>query len=536
MSGTETPAPASSGTSARRIPEWIGPFLAAFAAGLVVHGAVAAWMPGFPDRDAWYHVRHAQLLAAGEAPWHGLSFPWMTHSAYADFPTDWSLGWHWLLAPFTLLGDLTTALRAGVVVQAAFLTGVAYTLLRRARVPWACLWTAVLTFGCAGWLFRLQMGRPTPLVLALLLLIVAAVVHRRTVATFALAALAMLVYHVPAPPLLAGGCAVLALAVGERCLPWRLALAGLAGLGVAILVHPGFWSVGDGGFFSSDHATFHLWGLMSESLEFADSGGAVEFADGRFLRVPLPLELAGAPWSVLATQFFVPLIATAWAVMAAWSNRRDPLSLATALFAGIGLVATHRSGRFQEYWVPMAVVAAALTFREREDVDPVERGPRWGMRAILAVLVVGALLQIPVLRRYVRESGDDGGRAVAPALTAISTSAEPGDVVWHGNWDEFAPLFHHAPHLRFLTGFDPWYFVAHDREDVWAHALCTVPDAWTDDELRQVLTERFGARYVLLWHQPAAPDRYRALEARLARLPWAERVHADAATTAFRVR
>ena len=36
---------------------------------------------GFPDRDARFHGRLAALIATGEAPWHGLEFPWLTTSA-----------------------------------------------------------------------------------------------------------------------------------------------------------------------------------------------------------------------------------------------------------------------------------------------------------------------------------------------------------------------------------------------------------------------------------------------------------------------
>ena len=66
----------------------------------VLHGLVQVWLGGLPDRDAWFHGRLSALLASGDAPWHGLEFPWLAHSAYADEPMDWSLLWHWLLAPF----------------------------------------------------------------------------------------------------------------------------------------------------------------------------------------------------------------------------------------------------------------------------------------------------------------------------------------------------------------------------------------------------------------------------------------------------
>ena len=94
--------PGADGRSVRRvkIQGVLRELLAVLGAALVVHGAFAAWMPGWADFDPWFHARYAQMLGSGETPWHGLAMPWMAFSDLADFPVDWSWGWHWLLAPF----------------------------------------------------------------------------------------------------------------------------------------------------------------------------------------------------------------------------------------------------------------------------------------------------------------------------------------------------------------------------------------------------------------------------------------------------
>ena len=109
--------------------------------------------------------------------------------------------------------------------------------------------------------------------------------------------------------------------------------------------------------------------------------------------------------------------------------------------------------------------------------------------------------------------------------------AAPGDIVWHGFWDEFAPLFHWNPRVRWITGMDPWYLVAHDRGAPLLMARIVSADFEHDADLRRALTERFGARFVLLWRR----NPYQALEARLEGVPWATVVHDDPNAIVFRI-
>ncbi len=505
--------------------------LVVFAVALLLHGAIQLAMPGFADRDAWFHSRYAALLAAGNAAWDGSVFPWITQSAFAERPMDWSLLWHWLLAPFASMLGPVPGMKTFAAFQAALLTATFFAVLRARHVRAPVAWTALLLAASPQWLFRLHFGRPTPLVVVSLLVVFHAVLARRRVLAAGAVALSLLLYQVPAPVALVAGSAWLGRCAAERRPDWRAAGA-LAGGGVAgVLLHPGLWS----------GATLHVWRLMAGSLEVAAAGGGVQLSNGMVLRLALPDELGspgirgmfGELWPSLATTSLAVAIVGIQFVRR--RSRRPPraAAVAGAVLAAAGLVATWQSGRFFEYWHVFALLAVALAVSSSTSSAPWWLSSR---RVVGTLALVLGLLSTRAMLPLINRLGDDGGRNVAPALAAVHTRSERGDVVWHLSWDDFAPLFHFAPDLRYVRGMDPWWCVVRDPEGAIAHAM--VADAAVGGAaLRELLVARFDARFVVLWSQeedgPAGVSRRERLAARLDAAPWATRIYRDAATTAY---
>lgn len=510
--------------------------LAALLAGLVVHGAVQALLPGFADPDAWFHGRFAALLASGDAPWNGLSFPYVAKSAYADFPSDWALGWHWLLAPFVAAAGPVTGMKMATAFFGAVLTAIVHGLLVRGGVARAWIWTAALVLGNPLWLNRVAMGRPTPLVVALLLLLVTFAAEARPRAAAVCAFCVLALYHLPQPPLLAAAIGLATAAASGRPGVVRTGAWIVAAMVLAVLCHPGFWSV-RGGVFSADRATFAVWGLLSDSFERSREGVLhLALPGGGGIGVPVPEELRGPPAAYLLTKAWLPIVLTAVAAALGWHNRRErPAAAAAALAAVVFLGATTRSWRLMEYWVPFAFLAAPCLLAAT-------RRP-WIAGAAAAAGALSLATGAPEVVRHHSATPREDPAELAPAVAAVAERASPGDVVWQGRWDDFAPLFHHGPDLVWLTGMDPWFFAAHDLGAVLLHARTANADYEDDDALRTALTDRdsgLGCRFVILWRRVGpGPQRtrfYDRLERRLRDAPWAELLHADEATAAFLLR
>ena len=506
--------------AAGHLRAWAG-LVGVLVGALLVHGAIQSAIPGFVDRDAWFHSRYAELIGRGEIPWQGTTFPWITQSAYAENPMDWSLLWHLLVAPFVVALGAVTGMKVFAATQAALLTTTFFAVLRAQGVRAPLWWTVLLVASSPEWLYRLHFARPTPFVVLSLLILFHLVLRRRDVLAAVVVAGSLLLYHVPAPVVLVGGIAWIGRSVDERRPAWRAAGLLFGGAAAGLLLQPGLWSGG----------TFHVWGLMAGSLDVAASGGAVELSNGGVLGLALPGELGSPGVSGMVRELWQPLLATFVALGAGWPRRKQGPVLAGMLLAAAGLAATWRSGRFFEYWHVLAFLGAAVAVS-----GPSARGaPRWHARRVGGVALVLAALTVrslpPLLAR-----GEDEGAKLAPALLAVNERAAPGDVVWHSSWDDFAPLFHFAPHLRFVQGMDPWWCVVHDPEGALAHAMIAEA-AVGGDALRELLVARFHARFVVLWSQPEDGQdgqiRRQRLAARLDVVPWATRIHRDETATVY---
>jgi hypothetical protein len=483
-----------------------------------------------PLTDAWFHARWSWLLGTGATPWHGLSFPHMSHSAYADRPVDWALGWHWLVAPFVTLADEPIAgLRVANALFAAVLVTVFYGVLAAGGNRRPLLWTALLHLASVFWLYRIHTGRPTPLAIAGLLLLWHFGTTKRPLAVAITACVTMLLYQVPAWPALVIAVSCACLLLFERKVPWKLALAGASGVAAGIVLHPGFWDV-RGGPLSLDRGTFALWQQMGKSVEFAAANGWWTFADGSRIQVPIPVEMSPARGYHLL-QYLTSFAAAAAALVAAIVPRRSVRAVAATVLALVALAMTLQSFRFGEYLTPLALLAAA------EGLDGAHRAPSALRRGLLfAAAGVGLLATLKFAPEVTEITSERRAREIRPAICAVETRARAGDVVWNGAWDEFANLFYEGPSLRFPQGFDPWFMMAHDERAQWAMFILRSPHH-ADDELRAALIGRFGARFALLWRRPerhGARDRgYDDLIARLRKVPWARVIHEDEATVVF---
>lgn len=512
-----------------------------FGLALVVHGALQSLIPAFADVDAWFHSRFSEMLWNGETPWHGLEFPWMAHSSHAEFPTDWQWGWHWFVAPFAGLLGAVPGTKAATAVFAAVLTVASYAFLDRRGVAWPSLWTALLFLGNPYWLYRAHTARPTTLVLAALLLLLHQVLERRPRAAAACALIPVLLYAVPGAPVAVIGAGALAVAIRDREIPWKTAIAACAGIGVGILLHPGFWRV-EGGMLTGDRALFGVWEQINTSVQSALAGGtAIAFDDGLVLRVDVPVELRSPTAQTLALQFWVPLAATLAAVIGVLRSWRGGRAFALTLLACVWFVATLRIGRLMEYWTPFAVLAAAVAWG----------GPakEWAGMRVRAVVAVGALAVangVFILGGGAFRTGDaidwkaETGAELERAVRSIENTGEDRDTVFHPSWDEFAPLFHWNPDVRWTTGFDPWFLVTHDREKFKAIHHIVAGDL-PPDALRLVLTKHFESRWVLLWRRPF-PDgsgrrgtAWAVLEQQLDDADWATVVYDEPEAVVYRL-
>ena len=86
-----------------------------------------------------------------------------------------------------------------------------------------------------------------------------------------------------------------------------------------------------------------------------------------------------------------------------------------------------------------------------------------------------------------------------PALQAISQQAQPGDRIFHAQWDEFPILLAHDQRLKYVAGMDPTFFYEADRALALDYFALTINRAsTTQEQVWSVAHDRLQAKYALI--------------------------------------
>ncbi len=524
------------------------------------------------------------MYADGSCSMFGGDFPWARFSSYNDLRSDWQLGYHLSLIPFCIFGAALGA-KLSAVFWAAVLLAVIYDLLRARGVPLAWAFTGLAALAAPLLVFRLHLPRPTTGCVALLLLLVRALAERRPRAVAGWAFASLFFYNVPHNLLLVGAVGLALLWLEDSRPPLRLAGALALGIAAGIVLHPGFWH--SDGLLSARRGSVQLWQQLGGTLQASYDGNQVPFEDGWIPMGP-PQEFAGLDSRMMRSEFQLPLVLLlASLLLCAWRRPElDSLARLSLALACAYLFLFFDSQRFKEYWVPLACVGAGLVIGAELRLlrfSARKPGPRRWLpwlaalclfgQALLCWLgsdaswlpsaaaagclaldllprlqgsrarLLGCLLGLGVLWSGARAlqnlqdswqqwpvSQFNHGDTYAGAARWLQRHSSPGELVFHSQWDDFAPLFFFNQSNHYIVSFDPYFLYQHDpqRYATWLRASFGQLDAQATAQV----VRRFGARWVLSTRRPEfGPFLQRMLAA-----PGIEPVYTDPWCVLFRVR
>lgn len=453
-----------------------GRLLPAAALAAVVALAHAALAPKIASVDSFYHVGHSAQYAE-----HGLldtSFPWATQSAIGDLGADLWWGFHVVLVPFALAGDVTTAIRAAGAVMTLLLGVTVWWILERHRVRAAGWWAVLFLVATPNVLYRYVMVRPHVLSLALGLLLVSVLARGRWWQALLVSA-AITWLHLGLFWMGPGLVAAFSLVRGARAWAGRgdrdpppagvpvgvAAVAVLAGTLLGALLRP------------RPIASLELAWIQIGRLFSARSEGLPLIFAGEL--APLPAaELARTSWFFLIAWGCALAVASVAGLRALRRRERavppgrpalDPpevVVLGTCLavsvvFAALAVLSARRAlmelVAFGSLALPLAwTLAGPSTSRRRVGL---------ALAVLLAAHVPWTGWRHLVNRTWVAFPPD----LLAESATWLAENTAPGDVVWHGHWDNFGPLFARNRSNRYLGGMDPIFQYAHDPKSYWEH-------------------------------------------------------------------
>ncbi len=443
---------------------------------VLAHGSLA---PFVADADSFYHMGHAARYAADGV--FDTSFPWATVSVIGDLGGDLWWGFHVLLLPFAALGDVVEGIRAAAFVSTALLAAAFWWVLRRHAVPGPGWWTALFLTVSPNVLFRYLMVRPHVLSLALALLLLSFLVRGRWWQALLISA-AMTWVHLGVFWLAPGIVVAFGLARGLAApsaaespsaprpgVPFPAALGTvLAGTLVGALLRP------------RPVATAQLAWIQIVQL-FAEKGSGRPLLFATELQ-PLPLpELARSSWTLLLLWAAALVVTRRWwrtgsggaAEPVPPAERR--MAATTVLVAAVFLaVSTLSARRALVEFTSFAFLLLPLAWTH--GLGPAARrrlAPALGI--LLAVHLAWAAHRHELNVRLVAEPPD----RMAEVAAFLAEHSAPGDVVFHGRWDNFGPLFARNRVNHYLGGMDPIFQYAHDQGRYWQYFFLSA-DATTE--------------------------------------------------------
>jgi len=464
---------------------------------------------GFADPDSFYHLKMAELIAA-----HGpvRNFIWMPYTTLATAFADQHFLYHVALIPFIKwFGPFP-----GMKIATAFFAAFAVTALAWAMRYMGIRYAAVFAF-MAGimnpFLFRIGLSKASALGVAFLLVGLALAAKRRT---WPLAAVVFLYVwtHGSWPALVGLGTVVIII------ISWNGNLRSTFYILRSSLV--ALWSGAVLGVVINPFFPQNLRFYWEQIVQIAVINYQSKIGVGAEWYPYLPAKLAG-DLPLLCLMVIVAVAIFPVVVSRAVKNgRREPLRLAAALSlcAGAFLILTLRSQRHVEYFVPLAVAAAAAWFSEFR----APALPAAARRALVSLLVVcGILAMVAVyagngLAKARRDlAGNYSFTLYQKAAEYLKKNSAPGEIIVHADWDDMPPLFYWDDQNRYIMGLDPTFMYRAGPGRYWDYVNFTLGKS-TDPV---GVMKELDSRYVL------ADRVHRELDAMLARSGKFTLVYAD---------
>lgn len=447
--------------------------------------------PGLAGHDGYFHIKFSQLiLEKGFIK----DLPWLQHTIHRENYRDHHLLWHYLLAPFAL-SDLLVGGKVATVSFASFAGLALYFLLKSTRVQLPALWTVAALLSSHPFLFRMSLLRVQSISLAMLLLVFLFCSRKKYLLLFFTSILYVWLYD--AYPLLLIMAIIFPLCdqlTGKRP-DHKILIAILLGILAGMLINPYFPENITSIIYNASRSLF----LSVPDMQLG--GEWNQFKTWDFFKNSLPAFI----------MFFSSII---WLAL---HNKVSTDELAAVILNLLFLVLTLKSRRFVEYWPIFAFLSAALLM-----------GRHLSKKQIIYCLLILSPLYFSNAKKAASEIEDSlDPKLYKGAALWLEKNSNPGEIIFHADWDDFPLLFFYNHHNYYVVGLDPMYLYTHDKEKSKLYKAIT---RGTIDNPAKQIQEEFGAKYIFLDRRE-----HKGFFKRLKKDPYAKKVYEDDGAYVFLV-
>jgi hypothetical protein len=500
------PAAAAEPSKRRSVAAVLGGRTGLLVVGAILIGAVF-WYLQFStgslccgDYDAYYHFRWSRMLWEGMRAGH---FP----PAFDALPlttlnprdyVDHHLLFHVLQIPFTFFSDFEVGAKIGTWLFSCLAVFSCYWLLVRNRVSYPLVWLVAVIGSSAPFLYRMSMGKAMSVSIVLLVAGIHLLFERRYRWLLPLAFVFALTYDMVFLLWAVAFFWLLVTVWQEREINREVGLAALAfgfvlaGTVLGFVINPYFP---------------HNFQLLYEHL-------VIKVTTKEFSTT------VGSEWYPYTTWEFLGNCGVALAAMLVGyvafkdsSSKERQRAFLLLLFSTFLMVVNMRWRRFAEYFPPFAVLFAAFAvephlrlvrqrFAARAVEAPaapaeateagaalpaparVERARAWEIILVSTAFVLLASSTVWYARVTAQDiAGMSGPRMYSGGAEWLRKNAEPGELIFNTDWDDFPKLFFYNPQLAYVSGLDPTYLLDKDKALAELHGKITIAKDLSDGEV-----------------------------------------------------
>ncbi len=436
----------------------------------------------FTDPDSFYHIAMAEIIRDTHNIPH--TFSWLPYTSLGTHYTDHHFLYHVLLIPFvTLLPPFLGAKILTIILASLVIVGI-YALLVKNKAPFSELWILALLLS-SSFLFRMGLVK-APSTSALFLIVSVMLLLQPRWHRFLLLVSFFFVWSYGGfivLPLLAAclslggaGAWLINRTTERRTQAISLLKAfGIILIGTAsgLLIHPSF----------PDHFALIWQQLIVIGILNAQDviGVGREWYPIAVSNMLLRDSIVLIPW-LLSSIFALTRY-----------KRLSGETIGLFLYSSILLVFTLKSQRYIEYLIPWAVISGAFLLRDTVRNESTHRASlsifletieqrmtryiqtpksvilyaNHGAIAILSILLIAIIGIQNITNVHADLQSGFVYSDTKAASQAIAAHTQPGDIVFHSDWDMFPQLFYWNRQNHYIVGLDPTFLYHQDPARYW---------------------------------------------------------------------
>ncbi|MFC1612540.1 hypothetical protein ACFL29_01685, partial [Patescibacteria group bacterium] len=439
--------------------------------GFIYFGLIQA-SSAFADPESFYHTKITVLMLK-----QGIikDFPWLVYTVLTDIYIDHHFLYHVFLLPFVkFLPAFIGAKVATVFINTGFIV-LFYGFMRSQKIKWPFFFVFLL-LSSAPFIFRIDLVKASGFSLVFIMLILILMFQRKYIWLGIISFFYVWAYGGWPLSIILAGVFLFASFIANlllndykwkkllKKLEWRPLIATVLGSSAGLLINP---------YFSQNLKFYWIQTIQIALVNYkAKVGVGAEWYGFEATEL---ITYGGGIFLVLfaGMLFFFGRIAIKKKININYKVIRNIFFF--LICAGFFFVLTLKSRRNTEYSFPFLVMTAAFIFKYFWDKDVYQwlkknflKIFKWEILYKVFLAYLGVMLVIAFGANFWRiKTGLAEGTPFDKykiAMEVVKNNTEPGEIIFHSDWDDWPMLFYHNIYNRYIVGLDATFMYKYNVE------------------------------------------------------------------------